>query len=250
MNKDIYVNDLMHRRPGHSFTETVKGDLTVVAFLDDADVEQASSTNEVVMDAYRNIRINVLGGEKPVFLLSQTERDALTELDQGVLIYNITTSRNECFNGTGWMNAAGGGMMLDSAYGEMYQDNDSGDTIPNSGEWNSASAGLFDTNGIITFSSNMMQIGENGAGIYAVSFNLNFTSSAGEICTAYLHVDGIDIEKVKDSHSGDSAKRGDLSGSGFLTLADGDDLQLHVQSESPTDTIKVYQVNLNIRRIS
>jgi len=93
-------------------------------------------------------------------------------------------------------------------------------------------------------------LARGGAGDYAVSFNLNFTSDLGVNCFAFLHLDGADIDKIKDAHDASIGERGDLSASGILTLQEDDYIELHIQSGDDDDIIKVYQVNVNIRRIS
>jgi len=166
MNKDIYINDLKHRFPGYSFTETPKGDLVTVAFLDDQQIEQAAATNESLMDAYRTIRRSMLEGEDPVFLSSTSERNKLNDVIEGIIIYNTNKRRNESFGNAKWENSAGPGMMTDVAYGEMYQDINFGTAIPNIGQkrgiWTSAQLGNLDKNGIVTFDRPRLIIGEGG----------------------------------------------------------------------------------------
>jgi len=250
MDKDIYANDLLHRFPGYSFTETVIGDLVTVAFLNVQEVELAAARTELTVDAYRTIRRDVLGGEIPVFLSSTSERNLLSNLSKGVVIFNTNKQRIEAFDGSDWLSSSGPGMMTDVAYGEMWQDDSAGTTIPQTGVWTGASPGLRDENEIISISSSQLIVGEDGTGDYAVSFNANFTSDAGSNCTAHLRINGFDTTKIKDEHPGDSSELGDLSASGIMKLIEDDYLELHFESEDSGDTIKVYQVNLNIRRIS
>ncbi len=77
MNKNIYVNDLLHRYPGYSFAETPRGDLVTVAFLNEEGEEQAAATKELSIDAYRAIRTDMLGVEPFEFFSSTNERNTL-----------------------------------------------------------------------------------------------------------------------------------------------------------------------------
>jgi len=106
-NKNLYINDLIHRYPNHTFTETTIGSLTKVQFKTTSSVIISKAKNIAVIDAYRSIRLDLLGAEVPLFLSTTIERDALTSIDIGTTIYNITTNEDETYNGTSWV-AAGG----------------------------------------------------------------------------------------------------------------------------------------------
>jgi len=105
-DKNLYANDLIHRYASHTFTETTVGSQTKVEFKDSGSVLIRSSTKLAVIDAYRTIRIDLLGSENPTFLTTTTQRDALTSVDRGTHIHNITIGRDEVYNGTGWQNVA------------------------------------------------------------------------------------------------------------------------------------------------
>lgn len=107
MDKAIYINDLVHRYSGHTFTETTVGSLTKVEFKDSGSVLVKRKTNLDVIDAYRAIRQDLLESEDPLFLSTTTERDALTDVDTGTTIYNISNSDDETYNGTSWVSAGG-----------------------------------------------------------------------------------------------------------------------------------------------
>jgi len=106
VDKNLYANDLIHRYASHTFTETVVGSQTKVEFKNSGSVLIRSSTKLAVIDAYHTIRIDLLGSEDPTFLTTTTQRDALTSVDRGTLIHNITVGRDEVYNGTSWQNVA------------------------------------------------------------------------------------------------------------------------------------------------
>lgn len=101
-DKNLYANDLIHRFASHTFTETTVNDLTKVEFKDGGSVVIGEATTLVVIDAYRTIRNDLLGEEKPVFLSTTTQRDLLS-VDKGTVIFNLTNVRFEVFDGTDWI---------------------------------------------------------------------------------------------------------------------------------------------------
>ena len=107
MDKAIYINDLIHRFPGFQFSETTKGDLILVSFLDASEIIVSSSTNLNILDAYRTIRQDVLNRVAPVFLSTTDQRDNLIDVERGTIIFNLTTIRNEIFDGADWIGAGG-----------------------------------------------------------------------------------------------------------------------------------------------
>lgn len=107
-DKNLYVNDLIHRFASHTFTETTVDSMTRVDFKNAGSVVIASAKNLVVIDAYHKIRTDLLKNEFSVFLSTTTQRDALTSMDKGIIILNITTAKFEIFDGTSWI---GGGMQ-------------------------------------------------------------------------------------------------------------------------------------------
>lgn len=112
MNKNIYINDLLHRFSGYSFTETTVGNITTVTFLDAGSATIAKATGLKVIDAYRKIRLEVLNGETPIFLSTTIQRDALTNVNISTTIDNITKEYIERYNGTLWENIAGTGASV------------------------------------------------------------------------------------------------------------------------------------------
>ncbi len=108
MNKDIYVNDLLHRFSGYSFVETTIQSMTKVEFQDGGSSTVAESINLVLVDAYRNIREQMLEGfDVPCFISTPAERDALTGVDDGTIILNNATYAMECIDDDIWYPAAG-----------------------------------------------------------------------------------------------------------------------------------------------
>jgi len=108
MNKDIYVNDLLHRYSGYSFVETTVGSMTQVEFQDGGSATVAEATTLVLVDAYKNIRDQMLEGAFiAAFISTPTERDALTGVDNGTLILNDDSYAMECFDESTWYPASG-----------------------------------------------------------------------------------------------------------------------------------------------
>jgi len=106
-DKNLYANDLIHRFASHTFTETTVQSETKVEFKNSSSAVIRKSQKLLAIDAYRAIRNDLLGAEVPLFLSTTIERDALTSVDKGTTIYNITTNEDETYNGTSWV-AAGG----------------------------------------------------------------------------------------------------------------------------------------------
>lgn len=108
MNKDIYVNDLLHRFSGYSFVETTIGSMTKVEFKDGGSTTVAESQTLVLVDAYINIRNQMLEGHSvPVFISTGTERDALTGIENGTIILNDDNYAMECVDDDVWYPSAG-----------------------------------------------------------------------------------------------------------------------------------------------
>lgn len=252
---NIYVNDLLTRKSGYSFAESTIGSIITVTFTDGSSVTQAKATGLTLIDAYRKIRLDVLDGESPPFVSTTTQRDALTSVDTGTLIYNLITGRFEAYTGSAWVNSSGSGTMDPIAFGEMVEDNSSGSSINTTTKlWSTASVGLLDSNGIITFSDNStgdkLVVGTGGAGTYQINFSCTFTNAGGNIVSGGIHNNGAEVGKLEDSHSGDSSEKRDLRGQGFLTLAAGDEITMHVVSETASDVVTVYHSHVTISRMT
>ncbi len=243
-DKNLYINDLIHRFPAHTFTETAEGDLTRVDFLDGGMAVVASAKTLDVVDAYRQIRADVLDGSEPLFLQTAAERDALTNIDAGTA--TLTDDVLETDPGTGFESVA-----LTAAYGEMFEDTPAGTALSTSTDlWETATAGTLDGNGIVTFASNQLVVGAGGDGDYMVSFYANAANSGGSLTTATIRQNSVAVTGIKDSHTGDSAKSEDITSSGILSLVENDTIELHIVASVGVDVITVFQVNVNIHRIS
>lgn len=253
--KNLYINDLIHRYASHTFDETTTGSLINVQFKDSGSVTVGESTKLVDIDAYRAIRGNLLTGENPLFRSTTTQRNALTGIDSGTLIDNITTGLIERYNGTAWGSVAGTGTMKPVAFGEMVEDNSSGSSINTTSKlWDTASAGDLDANGLITFvngaNEDYLLVGTGGAGTYQVHFSCSFTNAGGNFTNAGIHKNGSEVGKMEDSHDGDSSEIRDLRGQGFLVLADADQIKMHVVSSTPSDVVTVYHCHITMKRMT
>lgn len=109
MIKTIYINDLIHRYPSHTFTETTIDDEVLVEIKNSGGTliaqARAQSMN-VVVTAYQKIRNQLLKGEMPSFISTTTQRDVLTGIDRGTIIDNITVGRLEKYDGINWINVS------------------------------------------------------------------------------------------------------------------------------------------------
>jgi len=106
VDKNLYANDLIHRFASHTFTETSVGSQTKVEFKNAGSTVIRSSQKLNAVDAYHTIRHDLLDSEKPDFISTTTQRDALSSVDQGTIIYNTTIGRTEVYNGTKWINVS------------------------------------------------------------------------------------------------------------------------------------------------
>lgn len=85
---DLYADDLINRNPGFTFLETPVGSMTLVEFRDGGLAVVASSQKLDVNDAYRNIRGDILGDLSILPIISESQRDALSGIENGQMIYN------------------------------------------------------------------------------------------------------------------------------------------------------------------
>lgn len=250
IDKNLYINDLLHRFPGHTFEEIPESDFTRVNFRD-ADSNLVWSTKNLeVIDAYRNIRSNLLDALEPMFLSSTEERDALADTEMGLPIFNLFIDSIDSFNGANWKTST-----PPNAFGEMFEDNSSGSEIDSSSKtWVSATAGLFDSNSLVSFlddpDGDSLVIGEGGDGTYKINYKCNFTNEGSNNTTSSLLKNDVVQSNFTDLRAGDSAEPRTLLGSGFLELVETDALKLHIVSDTASDVVRVFQVNFNIERIN
>lgn len=99
--KELYRDDLLNRFASHTFTETVTGSMTLVEFKDGSSDVVGSSKNLVVDDAYKCIRLDLVGGGEILITIDETQRDALTSVAIGTHIYN-TDASVEIYSGSAW----------------------------------------------------------------------------------------------------------------------------------------------------
>ncbi len=159
---------------------------------------------------------------------------------------------------TNWFNegiSVDSGTMEPAAFGEMVEDNSAGSNINTTTKlWDTANVGELDPNGIVTYlntaNGDELKIGTGGAGTYQIHFSCTFTNAGGNLTKAGIHKNGTQVDKLEDSHAGDSAAQRDLRGSGFLVLADNDLITLHVISATPSDLVKIYHGHITLNRIT
>lgn len=253
--KSLYINDLIHRFPSHTFTETTVGSMTKVEFKNASSVLIGVATKLSVVDACRLIRDDLLDAESPEFLSTTVERDALTSVDKGTTILNVTTGRNEVYSGSSWESAAGAGVAGKIAFGSMYEDSASGSAMDSTSKrWVTATQGAVDSNGIVTFSDDStgdrLVVGTGGAGSYVVSFSCSFTNSGNNDTVAAVHVNDVENVQVKDDADGSSTQHRHLIASGIIVLADNDYISLHLVSSVPANIVAVHNCHLTMHRIS
>lgn len=254
MDKNIYINDLIHRYSGHTFTEVVTNDLTKVTFKNAGSVVIREKVKMDAIDAYHAIRRSLLASEDPDFLSTTTERDALTNVDRGTAIFNITTLRDESYDGTNWIGAAGAGLMAPFAYGSMFEDSSGSNHNTTTKAWITAGVGKVDGNGIITFADNAagdrLVVGTGGAGDYRIGFHVSSTNAGGNSTFAAINVNAVEQVSIKAHHAGDSAQERLLASEGYLPLAENDYITLELISSSPSDIVSIHTCSVLMERLS
>jgi len=99
--KELYRDDLLNRFASHTFTETTVGSMTLVEFENAGSVVVGSAQTLVIDDAYRTIRQDLVGFGEILITITEVQRDALTSIETGTLIYN-TDATVEVYDGTTW----------------------------------------------------------------------------------------------------------------------------------------------------
>lgn len=261
-DKNIYINDLIHRYAGHTFTETTSNDEILVQFKNASSVliaQARAQSSLVLVSAYQKIRNQLLKGENPVFLSNTIQRNALVGVTNGTAIYNLTigTGRNESYNGTAWESVAGSGVMSKAAYGSMYESNTDGSAMnPTTKQWITANVGEVDDNNLITFvdssSGDGLLVGVGGSGKYMVIFSAGHTNAGNNITTAELHINGVNVspKPIKDSQRGNITDNRPIVLNGIVPLIVGDYLTIHLESSTPADEINVFDCHLTIQRLN
>lgn len=255
--KDLFNDDLLNRLTGFTITETVVGSMTLVQLKDGGENVVAESKKLVVDDAYRTIREDIIGPVANIMLIvSQAQRDQLSNIDEGTPIYNLTSIRNEVFSAGGWVSSAGLGVMAPAAYGNMFEDSASGSAMdPTTKQWVTASGGEFDENGIVSFSDDSggdrLVIGAGGTGDYMVVASCGQTNSGSNRTTMAVHINDVDTTVVKDDQNANNINHRALVANGILSLVDNDFLTIHiVDPDTPSNVIKVFDCHLTVQRVS
>ncbi len=105
---NLWVNDIEHRFSPTSLTHTLNGSI-YTAFAVISSVTTRSGERTSLFNAYESLRERLLEvGENTTILplSTTTERDALTNIENGTVIENITIGRNEFFDGLVWRNVS------------------------------------------------------------------------------------------------------------------------------------------------
>lgn len=109
MNTQIYIDDLLNRFGGYSFTETQENAMHTVQFLNGSGEIVQAATKMDLLDCYMNIRENVLGVEAIQFRLTGDQINSLdtTTIEPGITVLNLDDDNSVCWNGTKWASVAG-----------------------------------------------------------------------------------------------------------------------------------------------
>ncbi len=104
MNGDIYLADIQNRYTsgaGFTVSVTTRGALTLVTVINgtvDGHSEQASRDN-----AIWNVRLNLVGGTDVLAKITTTQRNAASNVQEGQMIWNTSTSAIETYIGATWV---------------------------------------------------------------------------------------------------------------------------------------------------
>lgn len=98
--KELARDDLIGRNPGHTFTETVDGSMTLVVFKDSGGSPVAHAQTLDVEDAYEQIR-EKLGLAGVSEILTTVELAAITP-EEGTVAVNGTTRSLTVYVGGAW----------------------------------------------------------------------------------------------------------------------------------------------------
>ncbi len=103
----LWSNDIENRFSPSSLTHVVDGSGYIATAIISS-VTTNGSFRMSLWDAYKDLRQKLLAGDDALTCISTTtQRDALTGIVGGTIIFNETTQRNEIYSGTEWI-AAGG----------------------------------------------------------------------------------------------------------------------------------------------
>jgi len=100
---NLWKNDITNRFSPTSLTNAVQGSGFVATSVISS-VTTNSAYHMSLFDAYLDLRLKLLNGDDTLLPTSTTtQRDALSGIDQGTHLYNITIGRDEVYNGTAWV---------------------------------------------------------------------------------------------------------------------------------------------------
>jgi len=89
---------------GNAFITSTVGNLYIFTLDTGGDINNYAASNFRVFTNFTSERFTIDSGGQVIFKpMSQTDRDALTPVAGGV-IYNSTTNKLQCYNGTTWNN--------------------------------------------------------------------------------------------------------------------------------------------------
>ncbi len=250
MDYNLWVYDITNRFSPTSLSHTTDGDgYRATAII--SGVTHNGSWKMSLWGAYKHLRDSLLDGEENLLpQLTTTQRDSLSQMTKGKIIYNVTLGKFQLSTGSSYKTVD----ASTPAYGSMYENNESGSAIDSSTKsWITATVGKVDANSLVTFADNAsgdrLVIGTGGAGTYSVNAKCDQTNAGGKVTTMTIQVNGSD-SIVLDEHASDSGDHRQLTASGYLTLADNDYITLHVVSATSSDTITAYHTSITIHRIS
>lgn len=217
----------------------------------------SSAPSGSVYAAYRDLFERLHEGQDDLLpKLTTTQKTALTGVNDGRQVLDITLNRVDCCNSGVWQSDAGIGVMAPAAYGNMFEDSATGSAMnPTTKQWITASGGVFDGNSLISFlnhaDGDRLVVGTGGAGDYMIVASCGQTNSGSNRTTMTVHINDVDNTVIKDDQNANSINHRALVANGILTLADNDYLTLHIADpDTPANVISVFDCHLTIQRIS
>ena len=103
--EQMYINDLLNRYSGHTFTETTVGDLIKVELKNASSDIVSEATKMTKLDAYRVIRNDMLEGNGILHRSTGVQRTALTTTNilKGTRTHDEDTDTILIFDGTNFV---------------------------------------------------------------------------------------------------------------------------------------------------
>lgn len=252
---NIWKNGITHSFSPTSLTDSSEG----VGFIATAIISSVTTSSRWQMslwDAYLDLYENLNGGYRPTPKSTTVESSALTGILDGTLILDVTLNRFDVCNSGVFQSSAGIGVMSPSAYGNMLENSSVGSAMDTTTkQWITASSGIFDSSGFITFENNTsgdrIVVGTGGDGDYMIVASCGHTNSGSNETTMTLRINDIDTTIVKEDKNASSVNHRSLISNGILTLNEADYLTMHISDTvTPSNVINVFDCNLTIQRIS